>query len=61
MLSSEVLSNVFFALATGSVDRAREVIATFEAIDDEARDILGASSKGCGGAPPGGQLRRFAG
>ncbi len=76
---------MLFALAIGNVDRAREMTATFEAIDDEARDILvrplvendeaagihqeilaardaalaQSASKGCGGAPPGGQ-RRFA-
>lgn len=40
MLNSEALSNVLHALATGFPDRARNVIATSEDIDEEARSIL---------------------
>lgn len=40
MLSGEALSNVLFALATGNADRAKNVVATSEEIDEEARAVL---------------------
>lgn len=40
MLSSESLSNVLYALATGNVGRAQNVVATSEEIDDDARAVL---------------------
>ena len=40
MLSAEELSNTLHALATGFTDRARNVIATSEAVDEEERAVL---------------------
>lgn len=40
MLGSESLSNVLYALATGNVGRAQNVIATSEELDEEERAVL---------------------
>ncbi len=40
MLSSESLSNVLYALATGNLGRAQNVVATSEEIEEEARAVL---------------------